>query len=135
MKGWKIVEPLQLKEEEIIDTPDSACFSKVKITKALITLADVLRYNGDIDCENVVLGSSGIGVISETEANLFGFEKGKHVYIDPTRACGACHVCKVATLRNAPPLKQLVKILMGSWEILQRLMQINFSFYLIAFKI
>ncbi len=105
MKGWKIIEPLQLKEEEVIDTPDSTSFSKVKITKALITLADVLRYNGDIDCENVVLGSSGIGVISETEANLFGFEKGKHVYIEPTRACGECYVCKSGNFTKCTSLK------------------------------
>ena len=93
MKGWKIVKPFQLKEKELVEHIDGASLSKVKITKALITLADVLRYNGEIECEDVVLGSSGIGVISETEANLFGLEKGKHVYIEPIRECNECYNC------------------------------------------
>ncbi len=100
MKGWKIVKPLQLNEEEIIESSENLSLSKVKITKALITLADVLRYNGDIAAENVVLGSSGIGIVSETETNLFGLEKGKHVYIEPNRSCGECYNCK-----NGAPTK------------------------------
>ncbi len=94
MKGWKIINPLQLKEKEISESDNNACLSKVKITKALITIADVLRYNGDIDCDEIVLGSSGIGVVTETETNLFGLEKGKHVYIESSRACGECYNCK-----------------------------------------
>ncbi len=95
MKGWKILKPLTLSESEIADAEKSelAC-SKVKITKVLITLSDILRYTGDIFAENVVLGSYGIGIVSETNTNLFGLEKGKHVYIEPTRPCGNCYNCK-----------------------------------------
>ncbi len=94
MKGWKIVAPFNIEEREITESPEQASLSKVKITKALIGLSDVLRYNGELDNENVVLGSSGIGIISETEANLFGIEKGKHVYIEPNHECNECYNCK-----------------------------------------
>lgn len=97
MKGWKINKPLQLNEEEVLEQNDTLSLSKVKITKALITLADVLRYNGEIAAENIILGSSGIGIVSETETNLFGLEKGKHVYIEPNRPCNECYNCKNGT--------------------------------------
>ncbi len=94
MRGYKITKPFTLVEEEIPETPATHTQSKVKINKALITLSDVLRYRGELDDAQVVLGSSGIGIVSETEANLFGLEKGKHIYIDPTRPCDDCYNCK-----------------------------------------
>ena len=78
MKGWKLTEPFTLKETELTESENVGGCSKIRITKALVSLSDVLRYRGNIDCENVVLGSSGIGIVSETDANLFGLEKGKH---------------------------------------------------------
>lgn len=94
MKGYKISKPFTLEEKEISETTSNQVQSKVKINKALITLSDVLRYRGELDCKEVVLGGSGIGIVSETDANLFGLEKGKHIYIDPTRACEECYNCK-----------------------------------------
>lgn len=93
MKGWKIIEPLNVKELEINDSLENSSISKVKITKALITLSDVLRYKDELDGEDTVLGSVGIGIVSETEANLFGLEKGKHVYVEPHKECNNCYSC------------------------------------------
>ena len=81
MKGWKILSPMNIVEQEINDTAENNGLSNVKITKALITLSDVLRYKGEIDSNSVILGSSGIGIVRETESELFELEKGKHVYI------------------------------------------------------
>ncbi len=94
MKGWKIVKPLMLEEKELVEREEYTALSKVKITKALLTLSDVLRFTGDIEQNDIVLGSSGIGIVSDTGANLFGLEKGKHVYIDPNRECLECVDCK-----------------------------------------
>ena len=94
MKGWKIIKPLTLEEREVAEQSNVNALSKVKITKALITLSDVLRYTGEIDSNEVVLGSAGIGIVSEIEANLFGLEKGKHVYVEPNRECLECYNCK-----------------------------------------
>lgn len=94
MKGWKISKPLSMIEEELVDSTSTNSLAKVKITKSLISLADVLRYRDELDGENVVLGGVGVGIVSETEANLFGLEKGKHVYIEPSRECNECYNCK-----------------------------------------
>ncbi len=93
MKGWKIIAPSNISEQEIAE--NNPCgFTKVKITKALITLSDVLSYKGEIESDNIVLGSAGMGVVSETDANLFGLEKGQHVYIEPYKECLECYECK-----------------------------------------
>ena len=54
MKGWKIIAPSNIKEQEITEK-ETGGFSKVKITKALITLADVLSYKGEIESNKIVL--------------------------------------------------------------------------------
>lgn len=105
MKGWKILSPMSVAEQEISDALDGSGLSKVKITKSLITLSDVLRYKGEIESESVVLGSSGIGILSETETNLFGLEKGQHVYIEPNRACAECYNCKSGKHNNCSNLQ------------------------------
>lgn len=95
MKGWKLIDQKKLTETELLESETPVASStKVRITKALITLSDILKFNGDMPADSVVLGGSGIGIISETQANLFGLEKGKHVYIEPDRECGDCHNCK-----------------------------------------
>ena len=93
MKGWKLTKPLDLKEETISEINTSDVATKIKIIKALVTLPDVLRFSGEIDSKNVVPGSYGIGIVSETSANFFDLEKGKHVYIEPARPCGNCYNC------------------------------------------
>ncbi len=94
MKGWKLNNPMALKETELSEDSAVNNLTKVKILKSLVTLSDFLKYSGEIDCENVVLGSYGIGIVSETDTNLFGLEKGSHVYIEPTLPCGECYNCK-----------------------------------------
>ena len=94
MKGWKITSPFNIEEREIAEGAEIGSLSKVKITKALIGLSDVLRYNGELESNGFALGCSGIGIISETDTNLFGLEKGKHVYVSPNRECNECYNCK-----------------------------------------
>lgn len=105
MKGWKLVKPFSLKEEAILEQQNKDTSTKIKIVKSLINLADVLRYSGEIDSKNVVLGSYGIGIVSETNANLFDLEKGKHVYIEPARPCGQCYNCNNKNEQNCSELQ------------------------------
>ena len=49
MKGWKIVKPLTLTEAEVNDNLEIGAQTKVKITKALINLADVFMYTDELD--------------------------------------------------------------------------------------
>ncbi len=94
MKGYKSLNPLTITEKECLDTSANGSTCKVKVTKSLITLADVLRYKGEIETDDVFLGSSGIGVVSEAAPNFFGLEKGKRVYIEPYSQCDECFNCK-----------------------------------------
>ena len=94
MKGWKITAPSTISEQEIVETTDSSALSKVKITKALITLSDVLSFKGEIESNNVVLGRAGIGIVAEAGANLFGLEKGQYVYVEAHKSCTECYNCK-----------------------------------------
>ena len=105
MKGWKIVNANKVIESDVSNKISSNNVSKVKIAKSLITLADVLRFNGESPTENVVLGSSGIGVVTETDTNLFGLEKGNHVYIEPYRTCNECYNCKMGDVDNCSDIK------------------------------
>ncbi len=104
MNVWKVIKPLQLErcetaETEITDSP------KVKVTKALITLSDVLRYNGEIKVEDTVLGSFGIGIISDVPENCSGLKKGTRVYIEPDRECNECYNCKIGNTDQCSDLK------------------------------
>ncbi len=94
MKGWHCTKPNEIVENEIIENFDKTVSSKVKITKSLVTLADVLRFTGVNRVEDVVPCSVGIGVISEPGNNLFDLEKGTRVYIDPENYCSTCYNCK-----------------------------------------
>ncbi len=94
MKGWKITKPFSLIQTEVEEKNATENQSKVRITKALITLSDVLRFNGELETDEIVLGSNGIGIVTETEPNLFGLEKGKRVFIESGRYCENCYNCK-----------------------------------------
>lgn len=94
MKGLVLTAPKNLEEKELTETEGSSILAKVKITKALLTLNDIMHYNGEVGENNVVLGSYGIGVITETNANFFDVENGKHVYVSAKRPCLECYNCK-----------------------------------------
>ena len=93
MKGYFITDEKKLQLSDVCENEKLIGAPKVKTTKALITIPDVLRYNGEVFAENIVLGSTGTGIISETQANLFDIEKGKHVYVEPNTECGECYNC------------------------------------------
>ncbi len=94
MKGYKLIKPFTLSEKETADVSEENHIAKVRTTKALITLPDVLRYTGETELADVIMGSAGIGVISETDNNLFELEKGQRVYVEPVRECNECYNCK-----------------------------------------
>ena len=93
MKGWTIADEKKLILKEIIEDSNLIGAPKIKTTKALITLADVLRYNGETYADNIVLGGSGTGIVSKAETNLFDLEKGNRVYVEPNIECGECYNC------------------------------------------
>ncbi len=105
MKGYKLIKPFNLAEHDAADRADGDTISKVRTTKALITLPDVLRYTGETEHADVVMGSAGIGVLSETGKNLFELEKGQRVYIEPVRECNECYNCKKGDYNKCSDLR------------------------------
>ena len=93
MNGWHITAPKKVEDRQIDEVFDAQINTKVMLTKALITLMDVLRYQS-ADNEGVVLGSYGIGIVSEPGQNLFDLKQGTRVYVTPTLACKECYNCK-----------------------------------------
>ena len=97
MKGWKIIKPLTVKELDVNEPIINGGKAKIKMTKTLISLSDIIRYNDsrlNAPENNFVLGNYGIGIVSETDANFFGLDKGKRVYIEPYKPCEECYNCK-----------------------------------------
>ena len=94
MQGWQLTNTKKIEEVSRGEVFDSSFSSKVKVTKALITEADYLRFNGEIDAKGVILGSYGAGVISEPCVNLYNLTKGSRVYISPKKPCENCYNCK-----------------------------------------
>lgn len=93
MKGWKVIEPYRVEEVEKIEPFDNTVSTKVKVTKALITLADVLRFNGSVK-SNMISGAYGIGVVSETGENMFSLQKDTRVFLSPSLDCKECYNCR-----------------------------------------
>ena len=105
MKGYKSDKPFSIYETDIEEIKTGAAQSKVRTTKALISLSDVLTFMGESENKNFVLGSAGIGVLSETDKNLFDLEKGKRTYIEPTRECNNCFNCKIGEYSKCSDLQ------------------------------
>ena len=102
MKGWLINNDgdfvlTDIPSEELSDKTDSI---KVRITKSLVEVADVLRYTGEYDCKNIILGSTGVGVLEhdvpfdEDSVIIENANKTKRVYVAPYKNCKECIYCK-----------------------------------------
>ena len=105
MKGYKLIKPFTIAEQEVADRADGDTISKVRTTKALITLPDILHYVGETEHADVIMGSAGIGVISEAGKNLFELEKGQRVYVEPVRECNDCYNCKKGDYNKCSDLR------------------------------
>ncbi len=92
MKGWHTIAENTIEEKSIDELFDNLTSSKIKITKSMLTLNDVLRFT-EGNPKNTVLGSYGLGVVSEPGANLFDLQKGTRVYVNPHVNCKHCFNC------------------------------------------
>ena len=99
MNGWYLVAPEKLENKTVDDKYDNQVDVKVMLTKSLVTFGDFQKYIAG-DPEGVVLGSYGLGIISETVENLFDLKVGSRVYVNPNRNCEKCYHCN-----NGEPLK------------------------------
>lgn len=101
MKGWLInkngsfeLKDIVLSENKLNSNTEETI--KIKITKSLIGISDILRYTGEYEPTGYVLGSSGIGIAVNDFAvdSLSPICKGDRLYINPYRPCKECFYCK-----------------------------------------
>lgn len=108
MKGWYLhgVNHLELKDIQS-DFELDINRTKVKLTKSLINIDDVLRYTGETKVSGVVLGSAGIGIVAEDsqENTLYALSKGTRVYVNPYKPCKECYSCKSHIKNKCSDLK------------------------------
>ena len=84
MKIWQLISPNNLQRSTVDDLKLSPGFAKAKITKALLSEADVAVYSGSTKVKYpLTLGRFAIGQITETGEDTF-MQKGDRVYFSST---------------------------------------------------
>lgn len=95
MQGWQIAKAGEIenivKTEPLIDVNSV----KLRITRALITIEDVVTYLGDDKRVKypVIPCMTAIGQINELPVESPYFEKGTRVYVSAVKNCGKCSNC------------------------------------------
>ena len=84
MKTWQLISPKNLQRSTAPDLKISENTAKVKVTKALLSEADVATYTGALKTAMpLVLGRFAIGQVTEAGEESF-MKKGDRVYLAPT---------------------------------------------------
>lgn len=105
MKIWKILSPKVLTAEERPDAVSGETQAKVKVTKLLLSDADLRNYSGALHPKYpLVPGMFAVGVVGETGTGCTAVEKNTRVYLHDTLPCGSCEHCMAGdTERCAHP--------------------------------
>ena len=94
MKIWKILSPKVLTAEERPDAVSGETQAKVKVTKLLLSDADMRNYSGTLHPKYpLVPGMFAVGVVGEAGAGCTAVEKNTRVYLHDTLPCGSCEHC------------------------------------------
>ena len=84
MKIWQLTEPHELKRATAPDLKITEDTAKVKITKAMLSEADVATYTGELKVTYpLTMGRYAIGQVTEAGENSF-MKKGDRVYLAGT---------------------------------------------------
>ena len=104
MKGWIVKKPLTIEREDISRGENNEeNLTKVKITKCLLTISDVLTYNGTNEQTDFALGSYGTGIVSESSDSTL--TPGTHVYVRPYIPCNECNNCQNGAYGSCSDMK------------------------------
>lgn len=101
MKIWKVLSPKVLTEEERPDAVSGETQAKVKVTKLLLSDADLRNYSGALHPKYpLVPGMFAVGVVGEAGAGCTAVEKNTRVYLHDTLPCGQCEHCLAGDAEN-----------------------------------
>lgn len=93
MKIWKVLAPGTIAAEERPDNIQTATQAKVKVTKLLLSAADMRVFGGGAPSYPVIPGRYAVGIVSEAGAECVSVEKNTHVYLNDMAPCGQCEQC------------------------------------------
>lgn len=101
MKIWKVLSPGVLAEEEKPESIQSPTQAKVKVTKLLLSSAELRVFDGSAGAAYPVIpGRFAVGVVSEAGEHCVGVEKNTRVYIRDVAPCGRCEQCVAGHAEN-----------------------------------
>lgn len=105
MKIWKVLSPGVLAEEEKPESIQTPTQAKVKVTRLLLSPAEVRVFDGSAGVAYpVVPGRFAVGVVSETGEGCLSVEKNTRVYIRDVAPCGRCEQCVTGRPENCTHL-------------------------------
>ncbi len=94
MKIWKILSPKVLTSEERPDNITTTTQAKVKVTKMLLSGAEIRAFYGTLKPKYPVYpGRFAVGVVTEAGEGCLTVEKNTRVYLHDVLPCNSCERC------------------------------------------
>lgn len=109
MKAWKLIKKnkFELVTRDLTEM-DETKDVKIKMSRVMFSRDDCFLMNNPPKDKQIILGTAGIGVVSEIfDSSTSRFSRMDRVIIEPYVACGSCRYC----LDNKPSLCQNKQIL------------------------
>lgn len=95
MDSWILRGIKNLVKEDQSFAPVLPTQVKVKISHLLLSDHDALLYDGKIETSYPrILGHAAVGIVTEAGQSCYGVEKGTRVFLEPSRPCGECLMCR-----------------------------------------
>lgn len=94
MKAWRVYGAGDLRFESLDSQPVGDECVKIKLLYTAISLTDSLIYGGKIPVSYPLIpGRQGLGMVTETGANVTTTKRGDIVAVSPFLNCGMCQAC------------------------------------------
>ena len=96
MKAWKLVgkNKFELVTRDLTEMDENKDV-KIKMSKVMFSRDDCFLMNNPPEGKQLILGTAGIGVVSEVfDATTSRFSRMDRVIIEPYIACGTCRYCQ-----------------------------------------
>ncbi len=94
MKAWKIINQGEAILDELPSQKVAEGQVKVKLTRSALSWIDIAKYDGKVDPSNVIIGSQGVGMVTEVHESVTNFERGDRVFLGSYNTCDVCPSCK-----------------------------------------
>ncbi len=94
MKAWKVTAEREAVIEETAAQPVGENCVKLKMLTASLNSSERHLFEKGGARLPLILGTNGVGMVTEKGEEVSGFERGDYVYVRPMSVCGECSYCK-----------------------------------------